>query len=114
MVAEKTGGPDCLPFADQIFDWIVSTQVWDQIHSAAIPTLLAACARVIKPGGWIMVAFRQIETGRDQPIPLNIEAFEQFLDAAGFLPAARWSVEEMETGTRPFAIFRRTGKDVIA
>lgn len=55
-----------LGYPDDFFDWIVAYGTYDTAASAAeLKEMLAETRRVLKPGGWVIAAFRRERSGPD-------------------------------------------------
>jgi SAM-dependent methyltransferase len=55
-----------LGYPDDFFDWVVAHGTYDSAESAAeLKEMLAETRRVLKPGGWVIAAFRRELAGPD-------------------------------------------------
>ena len=55
-----------LGYPDDFFDWVVAHGTYDTAESAAeLKEMLAETRRVLKPGGWVVAAFRIERAGPD-------------------------------------------------
>ncbi|MDX1531892.1 MAG: class I SAM-dependent methyltransferase [Rhodothermales bacterium] len=73
--------PDALGYGDDTFDWVVAHGPYDAAaDAAALFDMLRETRRVLKPGGWVFVAFSQEEGGAD----LTPETLSKLFAEAGF------------------------------
>lgn len=95
--------PGALGYADDFFDWVVAHAVYDTATSAAeLKDQLAETRRVLKPGGWVIVAFRREHAGPD----LTPETLAKLFAEAG-LAVAEAPTEEDEGNPVVRGIFRK-------
>ena len=73
-----------LGYADDFFDWVVAHGVYDTADSAAdLKDQLGETRRVLKPGGWLIAAFRRDQAGDD----LTPETLAKLMAEAGLAVA---------------------------
>lgn len=92
-----------LGYPDDHFDWIVAHGVYDRAESAAeVKDMLGETRRVLKNGGWVVVAFRRALAGPD----LTPETLTKLFAEAG-LALAENPVEDDQGEPVLRAIFRK-------
>lgn len=88
--------PAALGYPDDFFDWIVAYGAYDEAaHMADLVDMLAETYRVLKPGGWVVIAMRERAIGADATPSALTCLLEQVRFALAEAP-----VEEDEDGER--------------
>ncbi len=95
--------PAALGYPDEHFDWVVAHGTYDRADSAAeMKEMLAETRRVMKNGGWVVVALRRGLAGPD----LTPETLTKLFAEAG-LALAEDPAEDTEAEPVLRAIFRK-------
>lgn len=92
--------PEPLPFADAVFDAVLSLATLMHLPAPAIADVLAECRRVLRPGGRLAVSVPTErpgldEAGRDERgrhfTVMDAGAWQGLIRDAGFEPVEEWS-----------------------
>ncbi|MEL6610764.1 MAG: class I SAM-dependent methyltransferase [Bacteroidota bacterium] len=101
-----TASPRALGYPDSFFDWVVALGSYDAIEANRLSDALAETRRVLKPGGWVIIAVRD---GADIS-PAWLSYRMQDADFAVAEPPKRDLDDE---GPVVRGIFRKVERDVI-
>ena len=73
----KTGISEKLPYEDNFFDFVVSTDTFEHVQN--LENSMDECFRVLKPGGMLLAVF-----------PQHLQPFESHLNFVTNLPCLHW------------------------
>ena len=92
----STGIGEKLPYDDNFFDFIVSTDTFEHVQS--LEKSMAECYRVLKPGGKLLAVFPQF-----------LQPFESHLNFVTNFPCLHWFFNPKKISEKYFEILKERG-----
>ena len=89
----KTGIGEKLPYEDNFFDFVVSTDTFEHVQS--LEDSIDECFRVLKPGGMMLAVFPQF-----------LQPFESHLNFVTNLPCLHWFFNSKKISEKYFEILK--------
>jgi SAM-dependent methyltransferase len=100
-----------LGYPNEYFDWVVAYGTFNRLGDEdPVEEVLTEARRVLKSGGWLYVALAEVEDGH----PVDVDAFVQQLEDAGYAEASAPEVIEDDDGEATHLIYRRVDEGTPA
>ena len=93
----KTGIGEELPYNDDYFDFVVSTDTFEHVQN--LEKSIDECFRVLKPGGMLLAVFPQF-----------LQPFESHLNLVTKLPCLHWFFDSKKISEKYFEILKERGQ----
>ena len=93
----KTGVAEKLPYEDNFFDFVVSTDTFEHVQN--LENSIDECFRVLKPGGMLLAVF-----------PQYLQPFESHLNFVTNLPCLHWFFNAKKISEKYFEILDERGE----
>ena len=94
----KTGIGEKLPYDDNFFDFIVTTDSFEHVQN--LEKSMNECFRVLKPDGMLLAVFPQF-----------LQPFESHLDFVTKIPCLHWIFDSKKISEKYFEIIKERGED---